>query len=293
MDYALHVVVMAGLFSVLACALNIVMGYGGMLALVHAAYFGIGSYVTAIMSTDAAWPLVVAMPMAVTACAILSLASSLLALRTRDDFFAISTFALQMVTFGIFNNWTEVTRGPLGIVGIPRPTLFTWRLEAPSQWACVVLVLVVVSVVLTRAVAGSPFGRVLRAIREDEILAHALGKSVVGAKLRSWALSAALSGAAGAVYAPYITFIDPTSFTVNESILVVSMVILGGSGTIAGPVLGAVVLVTLPELLRLVGLPSATAANLRQLIYGVALVLMLLFCPRGILGLRIVRSAHV
>ncbi len=131
---------------------------------------------------------------------------------------------------------------------------------------------------------SSPFGRVLHAIREDEVFAKAHGKNTLYFKVTAFAVSAALAASAGSLYASYITYIDPTSFTVMESILIISMVIIGGAGSLWGPLIGAFVLVTLPEALRFVGLPDAVAANLRQIIYGSLLVIMMMFRPRGLVG---------
>ncbi len=131
---------------------------------------------------------------------------------------------------------------------------------------------------------GSPFGRVMHAIREDEVVAKSLGKNTLRFKITVFAVSAALAAMAGSLYAHYISYIDPTSFTVMESILVIAMVIIGGAGSLWGPLIGAFVLVMLPEGLRFLGLPSAVAANLRQIIYGSLLVVMMMVRPRGLVG---------
>jgi branched-chain amino acid transport system permease protein len=135
-----------------------------------------------------------------------------------------------------------------------------------------------------RRLVGSPFGRVLKALREDEVFALAAGKNVAFYKVLVFVLGAAMASVAGALYATYITFIDPTSFTVMESIFIISVVIIGGAGSLWGPVLGAVVLVSLPELLRFVGLPSSVAANVRQMLYGGLLVVFMMWRPQGLLG---------
>ncbi len=283
MDYLVHIAIVTALFGTLASSLNLLAGYSGMLALVHGAFFGIGAYTVAILLTHHQAPFLAALAMAGLVTGIASLALSVPALRVRDDYFAIASFAIQMVLFGTLNNWTALTGGPLGIGGIPRPTIFDWRIDTPVDFVLISLALLVLSSVLIWRIASSPFGRVLRAIREDEILAQALGKNVPRFKISACAVSAALAGCAGGIYAPYVTFIDPTGFTVNESILVLSMVILGGSGTLWGPLLGAVLLVALPEALRFIGLPSASAANLRQVLYGAALIAMVMFRPGGII----------
>ena len=286
MDYLLHVIVMTALFGTLASSLNLLAGYTGMLALAHGAFFGIGAYTAAVLLTRSGVSFILVLWIAAFTAAVLSTGLSLPSLRVRDDYFAITSFAIQMVFFGLFNNWIELTGGPLGIAGIPRPTIFGWRIDAQIDFVVISICILALSVVLVSRLVHSPFGRVLRAIREDEVVTQSLGKNVAYFKMTACAMSAAMAGCAGAVYAPFVTFIDPTGFTVNESILVLSMVILGGAGTLRGPLLGALILVALPELLRFVGLPSAIAANLRQVFYGSALILMVLFRPGGIVGER-------
>jgi branched-chain amino acid transport system permease protein len=177
-----------------------------------------------------------------------------------------------------------VTRGPLGIFGIPQPTIFGWKVDSHLGFLILAAGFTAFTYLVVYLLASSPFGRVLLAIREDEVFAKAHGKNTLYFKVMVFAISAALAAAAGSFYAHYITFIDPTSFTVMESILIISMVIIGGAGSLWGPLVGAFVLVTLPEVLRFVGLPSASAANLRQIIYGTLLIIMMMFRPRGLMG---------
>jgi branched-chain amino acid transport system permease protein len=172
----------------------------------------------------------------------------------------------------------------LGLPGIPQPTLFGITLSAHWQMLLLVWMLAALSFWVLRRLVRAPFGRVLRAIREDEVFTQSFGKSVTGFKVKAFVISAALAAVAGSLYAVYITFIDPTSFTVQESIFMLAIVIVGGAGNLWGSVIGAVVLVALPELLRFVGLPSAIAANVRQILYGSLLVVMMLWRPQGLLG---------
>jgi branched-chain amino acid transport system permease protein len=147
-----------------------------------------------------------------------------------------------------------------------------------------VLGFAVVAYLTVWLLVSAPFGRVLHAIREDELVAQINGKNTLYFKVVAFAISASLAAIAGSLYAHYVTYIDPTSFTVTDSILILSMVIIGGAGNPWGALLGACVLVILPEILRFVGLPSSTAAYLRQVIYGILLIIMMMFRPRGILG---------
>jgi branched-chain amino acid transport system permease protein len=215
---------------------------------------------------------------------LISFVISLPSLRLDGDHFVIATFGFQMILFSIFNNWMELTRGPLGIPGIPQPVIFGWHVDTHLEFLALAAAFACFAYCVVYRITSSPFGRVLHAIREDEAFAKAHGKNTLYFKVTAFAVSAALAAMAGSLYAHYITYIDPTSFTVMESILIISMVIIGGAGSLWGPLVGAFVLVTLPEALRFIGLPSAVAANLRQIIYGSLLVIMMMFRPRGLVG---------
>ena len=194
----------------------------------------------------------------------------------RDDYFVIA--------FSIMNNWVGFTGGPMGLPGIPQPNLFGWAVS--SNWEYLLLSAMLVAAVLAvgSRLVHSPFGRVLMAIREDEVFALAAGKNVAAYKVLVFVIGAAMASVAGVIYAHHISFIDPTSFTVMESIFIISIVIIGGAGSFWGPVVGAIVLVTLPEALRFVGMPSSVAANMRQILYGAALVACMMWRPQGLMG---------
>jgi branched-chain amino acid transport system permease protein len=284
MDYLLHILVLVCIYATLTLSLDLLAGHTGLLSIAHAAFFGLGAYTSAILALrfGATFAMGVLMGMAVASVA--SLVASLPSQRLSDDYFVITTFGFQVIVSSVFNNWVGATRGPLGIPGIPPPTIFGWTFRTPFGFVVLAAALATLAYLVVDRVSTSPFGRVLRAIREDEVFAHSLGKNTHLFKVAVFALSAALAASAGSLYAHYIAYIDPTSFTVTESILVVSMVIIGGAGSRAGPVIGAAVLVILPEALRFIGLPGSAAANLRQIIYGTLLVIMLIVRPRGLVG---------
>ncbi len=168
--------------------------------------------------------------------------------------------------------------------GIPQPTIFGLQISSHVDFLIVVGAFCALTLWITSRIVRSPFGRVLKAIREDEVFAQAAGKNVAANKVLVFVIGAGMAATAGVMYAHYISFIDPTSFTVMESIFIISIVIIGGAGSLWGPVVGAVVLVVLPELLRFIGLPSSVAANLRQIIYGGLLVAFMMWRPKGLLG---------
>jgi branched-chain amino acid transport system permease protein len=284
MEYLLHIFILIGIYIIAAASLNLVAGYTGLLSVAHAAFYGVGAYVVALMGLKLGVSFWISLPCAMLVAALLGAVVAMPSLRLHDDYFVLATFGLQVIATSVMNNWVEFTGGPLGLPGIPQPTLFGITLSAHWQMLLLVWMLAALSFWLLCRLVRAPFGRVLRAIREDEVFTQSLGKSVTGFKVKAFVISAALAAVAGSLYAVYITFIDPTSFTVQESIFMLAIVIVGGAGNLWGSVIGAVVLVSLPELLRFVGLPSAIAANVRQILYGSLLVVMMLWRPQGLLG---------
>jgi branched-chain amino acid transport system permease protein len=284
MDYLLHISILAAIYTMLAVSLDLLAGWSGLLSIAQAACYGLGAYTSALLATHYGVPFIVGIVAGMVVASLISLIVSLPSLRLHDDYFVITTFGFQMILFSIFNNWMDLTRGPLGIPGIPQPVIFGWHVTSHLDFLILAATFACFAYFVVYRITSSPFGRVLHAIREDEVFAKALGKNTLYFKVTAFAVSAALAAMAGSLYAHYITYIDPTSFTVMESILIISMVIIGGAGSLWGPLVGAVVLVTLPEVLRFVGLPSAVAANLRQIIYGSLLVIVMMFRPRGLVG---------
>jgi branched-chain amino acid transport system permease protein len=284
MEYVLHILVLASIYTVLAVSLDLVTGHTGLLSIAHAGFYGLGAYTSALLAVRLGVPFPVGVLAGMTVAALVSLVVSLPSVRLHEDYFVIATFGFQMILFSILNNWMDLTRGPLGISGVPPPTILGWTIRSSLGFSILAAAIATVSYVIVGRITKSPFGRVLWAIREDEIFTQALGKNTVFFKATAFAISAALAASAGSVYCAYTTYIDPTSFTVMESILVISMVIVGGAGSSWGPLVGAVVLVTVPEALRFVGLPSSVAGNVRQILYGTLLVVMMMFKPRGLVG---------
>jgi branched-chain amino acid transport system permease protein len=284
MDYAVHILVIVAIYTTLAISLDLLIGQLGLLSVAHAAFFGLGAYTSALITTKLLGSFLFGVIAGILLAASLAVLLSLPSLRLHDDYLVIATFGFQIIMFSIANNWIELTRGPAGIPAIPAPHILGWSVESRQGFLVLAGIVAVSAYLVVRQVAASPFGRALRAIREDEVFARALGKNTLYFKIVAFALSAALAGCAGSLYAHYVTFIDPTGFTVSESILVVSMVVIGGAGSLWGPLAGASLLVVLPEILRILGFPSSVAANLRQIIYGIALVVMMALRPRGLMG---------
>jgi branched-chain amino acid transport system permease protein len=284
MTFLLHIAVFCSIYIVLTVSLDLLAGQTGLLSVAHGAFFGVGAYASAILTTFWHLPFAIAVVVGMLTASLVSVFVSVPSLRLRGDYFIIATFAFQMIVFSVFNNCVDLTRGPLGIASIPHPVLLGWRIDSHLEFLLLALYAVGMAAFVVIGLSSSPFGRVLRAIREDDLLTQCLGRNTIVFKVVAFAVSSALAASAGSLYAHYVRFIDPTSFTVTESILVLSMLIIGGAGSRWGPPLGATALVVLPEVLRLVGLPSALAASLRQLIYGAFLIAIVLYRPEGLLG---------
>lgn len=292
MEYVLHILILIGIYTILSVSLNLISGYTGLISIAHAAFYGVGAYVAAIMALELRSPFLANVICAVLLSALLGALVGVPSLRIRDDYFVIASFAFQVITFNVLNNWVSFTGGPMGLPGIPQPTLFGLQVSSHLEFLILVTVFCASTLWLTHRIVRSPFGRVLKAIREDEVFAQAAGKNVAAHKVLVFTIGAGMAAVAGVMYAHYISFIDPTSFTVMESIFIISIVIIGGAGSLWGPVLGAVLLVVLPELLRFIGLPSSVGANLRQIIYGGLLVAFMMWRPRGLLGEYAFRSGE-
>jgi len=283
-DYLLHVLILIAIYSILSVSLNLISGYAGLLSLAHAALFGVGAYVAALFALHFHAGFLFGVLCAAIGAGLISLVVAAPSLRIHDDYFVLATFAFQVIAFGVMNNWIGLTGGPMGLPGIPQPTIFGLAISSHAGFLVLAGAFAATTALLVRRLVRSPFGRVLKAIREDEVFAQSLGKNVTRHKLQAFVIGGALAAVAGTLYAHYITFIDPTSFTVQESIFMLAIVIVGGSGSIAGSVVGAALLVALPEALRFLGLPSSIAANVRQILYGALLVICMMFRPQGILG---------
>ena len=250
----------------------------------HAAFFGLGAYTSALVAVRLGLNFFPAVVAGVAVAALISFIVSLPSVKLEEDYFVIATFSFQMILASVFNNWETMTRGTRGIVNIPPPKFFGVMITSKIVFSVLVLCVAALAYSVVFLITSSPFGRVLRAIRENEIFAKSVGKNTLAFKVTAFAISAALAGLAGGLFAFSFTAIDPTTFTLTESILVVSMVILGGAGSRLGPMVGAAILVIIPELLRFVRLEGPMAANLRQVIYGSLLIIVIMFRPRGLVG---------
>ena len=295
MNYVLHLVILFDIYFIVALSLNIIVGYCGLLTLSHAAFFGLGTYAYALSVQAWGWDFFSAAALGIAIAALASLILSFAAWRFRGDFFVLISLAIQFAVFSVINNWhkpgdapgtlTNLTNGPYGLEGIPRPTIFGYTFESSESIVILFTIIAILFAFLCWKLLSSPWGRMLQAMRDDELAARGLGKFVRMAKVQAIAIACAMAGFAGVLYASYISFIDPTTASLTDSLLLLTMIIIGGVGnTFRGPLVGAFVLLAIPEALRFADLPDQLAAELRLLIFGILLIGMMHLRPQGLAG---------
>ena len=282
-NYYLHIAVLSLLHILLALGLNLIAGYAGQLSLAHAAFFGIGAYTTALLTLTQHWSFWLAAPVGAVVAGLVAVAIGLPTLRLKGPYFVISSMGFGEIVRLIFLNWQSVTRGPNGLPGIPAPdpiNLGFVRLTFESRTENYYLILCVLFVVLVLYynLVNSRVGRALRAIRNDYIAAQVMGIHIAFYRILAFAGGAALAGLTGALYAGYIRFISPDTFTSGESINILIMMVIGGMGTIVGPIIGAVAITYLLETMRVF-------AEYRLVIYGLLMFIVILYMPQGVAGM--------
>lgn len=278
--YQTNIMISAMLYIMLALGLNIAVGLAGQLVLGYAAFYAIGAYTYGILNHFYGWGFWSCLPAAGLLAALFGLGLGLPVLRLRGDYLAIVTLGFgEIVRLGLLN-WTELTGGPRGISEIPRPAFFGMEMDLNQSTAYVYylsLAAVIITIVVIARLKNSRVGLALQAMREDEIASEAMGVNIARAKLSAFALSSCWAGFAGVLFAAKTTFINPSSFTFMESAMILSMVVLGGMGSITGVIIAAVILMMAPEYLR-------AFSEYRMLIFGSIMVVMMIFRPQGLVS---------
>lgn len=282
--FILHFLIMICLYIILGLSFNLLLGNAGMFSIAHAAFFGVGAYATGVITRDLGINFFLALPITFVIAGFIGVLLAIPVLRLSDEYLVIATLGFQVIVYSIFMNWERMTGGPEGLAGIPKPEVFGFVFE--SQWSYFVLSLCFTALCfwIVWCIQESPFGRTLKSIREDEVCSQALGKDIVKMKIIVFMITSALASLSGGLYAGYVTYISPYSFNLHESIFILSIVVVGGIHKIYGPLIGAVVMVVLPELMRFIALPESVAANFRQMIYAGLLVGFMMFRPEGLVG---------
>lgn len=284
MEYLIHLAILFAIYAILGISLNLVVGYTGLLSVTQSAFYGIGAYATAILLTQSGINFFFSVILGIIITAIVSFLMGIVLSKFNGDYYALGSFGFNIIIFSIFLNWQDLTRGPLGIPGISRPILFGLDFSQNTIFLFLALIILAIIYFISRFIVNSSFGRVLKAIREDEKAIQVFGYNTFNYKMMIFVIGAAMAGIAGALFASYITFVDPSTFTLNESIFILAIIILGGLANLKGSILGALFLILLPEILRFVGFPTEIAAQMRQVVYGVILILLMLHRPQGLAG---------
>ena len=278
-QYLLRISIMVGIYMILASSLNIVNGFAGMFSLGHGAFFGIGAYTSALITIHLGIPFWVAMIASGIVAGIFGAFLGLATLRLRAIFLAFATLGFGEITRIIVLNWISLTRGPMGITGIPIPKILGLTFDSNIYYYYFVLLFLIFTIVIIYRLYNSRIGRSFVAIREDEIAAKSMGVYVFGNKILAFTIACFIAGMAGSLYAHFARYISADQFGINESFSILTMVALGGTGSIAGPLIGALTLVLLPEIFRFL-------VEFRMVLYGVILILVMVIKPEGIAGVK-------
>jgi branched-chain amino acid transport system permease protein len=283
--YLLNLATLASIFGILAVSLNVMVGYAGIFSMAHAVFFGLGAYAGAQIALLLTPDVAIACIAAALLAGAFSLCLALPALRVRGEYFVAASLGLQMLASTIFTQAEPLTGGVGGLVGIPPPTLAGFDVSSGPAFLIVCLACLAAAMIAIRLLMRGSFGRSLMALRDSESAARALGKDVAMLKTLAVAIGCALAGVAGALFAFQEAFVNVESFTLEQSILVLAMVIIGGVGTLAGPLIGAVLLLMLPAGLTFIPfIPPTDIGAVQQLIYGLAMTLLMIFRPAGLAG---------
>jgi branched-chain amino acid transport system permease protein len=283
---AIRVLDLIAIYSLLALGLNVVVGFAGLLDLGYVAFYAVGAYSYAFLASthfNIHWPFLLALAFGGAVAAVFGILLGIPVLRLRGDYLAIVTLGFGEMIRIFLNNLDVVTNGPKGISMIDAPDIFGYRLTTPTHIYYLLLVLLALSILFLRRLETSRIGRAWAAIREDEGAARAMGINTTRLKLTAFGIGATTAGIAGVVFAGLQGFVSPESFIFWESITILSMIVLGGIGSIPGVIVGAITLIGIPELLR-------QYADYRQLVFGVAMIAMMVLRPQGIWPSRIVSA---
>jgi branched-chain amino acid transport system permease protein len=280
----LHIIFMCEIYMILSLSANLVSGYTGLLSFANAAFYGLGAYVTTLVMKNFGFNYFPSLLIAVGFNVLVSFIITYFSIRLKDLYFTLATLAFQVIVFSVLYNWEKVTGGSYGISEISAVNIFGHQLNGTKEYAmlggCFALIVISFFYFFQR----TPFVRLLECIRDRELGAVSLGKNISYYKFICNSVAAAFIAIAGSLFAVYNSYIDATSFTLNESILIVNMILIGGTGNLIGPIFGACFYVILPELTRLIPIDSTQGASLQMIIYSLILILVVRFKPNGLFG---------
>jgi branched-chain amino acid transport system permease protein len=281
--YLVHLLILIGIYTILAISLQLSVGFTGLLNLGHIAFYALGAYTSALLAFNG-FPFWFCFLSAGILAMIFGFLLSLPTNKLKGDYLALATMGFSFVVYAVLLNWTSLTRGPLGLPGIPKPKIFGISFSDNLSFLILVAIIALISYLIIKRITISPFGKVLEAIRDNELVVRVLGKNTFKMKSLALMISSFFAGIAGSLYAHYITFIDPSSFTLLQLIPVLSIVIIGGLASLEGTILATIILMLLPEPLRFIGFPSSIVGPARQILYALLLLLILIYKPKGFYG---------
>lgn len=278
-SYILHVMITFFLFSVMSASLNLVVGYCGQLSFAHGAFASIGAYTGALLMLKTGLSFWGSLIASALIAALFGLILGLPTLRIKGDYLCLVTLGFGEIIRLALLNWSSLTRGPLGLSGIPTPSFLGYSLSGRLPFYYLTLLFLLITIILIRRLVSSGIGLSMQSVCCDEIAAESIGIRPIKYKLMAFVISAAFAGMVGCIYGSYIGFINPDTYVYNDSLTTFAMVTLGGAGSIVGPIIGAVLLSALPEVLRAIN-------EYRLIIYGALIVVMMIFRPDGFWGIK-------
>lgn len=293
--YWIHIINIIGIYSILSLGLNILVGFSGQLSLGHAAFFGISAYTSALLAIHLNFSFWICILVAILVSAFFGLILSYPCSKLRGIYLAITTIGFGQIMHTIFVEWRGLTRGPMGLTKIPSPQIGNIVFNSSTSYYYIILLCFLLALLVALRINNSHIGRSMKSIRDDEIAAKTCGVDIAHYKMMAFVISAAFVGMAGSLYAHYLNFISPESFTFDLSTQMLVMILVGGIGSIPGSIMGAIIVTFIPEILR-------DFKMYQMVIYGATLILILIFLPEGIsqifrnisskLGLRFLKNTN-
>lgn len=284
MEFVAHIVVFICIYAILAISYNLLVGYGGLFSFAHAAFYGIGAYVCTLLGIHLGLNFFVCMIGGCLAAMIVGAIVAIPSLRVASHYLVVFTLGIQVVLYEAFVNLVDITGGEGGLRGIAPPSIFGMEVLSIESFMIFALIFAAICMLIALRLVNSPFGRMLKATRDDPVAAQSLGKDVMRVRIAAFVLSTMLAAVAGALYAHYMRFINPYTFSLGETIVILTLIIVGGRGNIWGSVIGAAILIAIPEAFAFLHLPAYVVGPGRQIFYGALLIGMMFFRPQGILA---------
>lgn len=277
-QYIIHLTIIWLIWIIISQGLNIIVGYTGYASLAQGAFLGVGAYTSALLTLRLGISFWLALIAAIVVSMLVGAVIGYPSLRMKGHYFAIVTLAFGVIIWIILMGWYQFTGGDIGLSGIERPTFFGISLSSNTNYYYLTAIVCIICIAVKTNFVNSKFGRALKAIRENEPLASTVGINLLNYKMLSFCMSTAFAGIAGSLYAHYMQFINPSPFSIANSLNAILAVIVGGSGTIVGPIIGSFIFVFLPESLRFI-------EQFRLIIYGLLLIVVVLYMPKGLIYL--------